>query len=165
MDALTLLREQAAMADGLLTQVFASVTAEQAVWLPPESTVNAIATLFLHLYSSEDRSVQRLQGGRPPLYAIGDWQERLAYDPANAWTTPREPDLSAYRAYAGTVRAATVAFLDTLSPDRLSEEVETPRGKRALGLTLSLMLVLHKMAHTGEISALLGAQGLKGFPI
>jgi hypothetical protein len=29
---------------------------------------------------------------------------------------------------------------------------------------LSLMLVIHKANHTGEIAALLGSQGVRGFP-
>ena len=164
MDALTLLRQQAETANNLMTQVFANVTAEQALWQLAGATTNPIAATFLHVYHSEDRMVHRNLGGRPTIFDQGGWQERLGYDPASPWTSSARPDLDAYRAYAAEVSAVTRAYLSGLDPDALTREVDTPRGPQPLANRLSILLVAHKLTHLGEISALLGCQGAKGFP-
>jgi hypothetical protein len=164
MDALDLLRTQAAFADDILTRVFAAVTADQALWKLGGSTANTIAGTFLHLYSSEDRAIHRLLLGKSPLFETNCWQQRLDYDPEAPWTSSKQPDLAAYRAYAAEVHAATKQALAGLEPAALEREVDGPRGKRPLVTSLSLLLVAHKQTHLGEISALLGCQGAKGFP-
>lgn len=165
MDMLTLLRDQAEVTDQLMTEVFAKVTPERALWRLPGATTNPIPAIYLHAYMTEDRSVQR-QLGRPAICESGDWPERLGYGPSEIWTMESAPDLDACRAYAAEVRASTVRFLSELKPndERLDEPVRTPRGERPLSDLLSLALVMHKFGHMGEIAALLGCQGEKGFP-
>lgn len=163
MDALALLDFQATTADDLLTQVFAPVTASQGAWRLDGSTANAITPAFLHVYSSEDRVVSGA-AGRQTLFATEGWADRLGFDPANPWTTPPTDDLAQCRAYASAVRAATRAFLATLDADALEREIETARGRRPLSEALSFALVLNKVVHLGEISALRGCQGERGFP-
>ena len=163
MDALTLLNFQATMANDLLTQVFASVTAAQGVWRLGGSTANAITPTVLHVYTSEDRLVSGVLG-RPTLWESGEWGARLGVDPANPWVMPPLEDLAPCRAYAGAVRAATEAFLPTLDADALGREIPTPRGQRPLGEALAFALILNKVIHLGEIAALLGCQGERGFP-
>lgn len=165
LDALTLLREQAKQADKLLTDVFANVTPEQLVWLPEGGMTNPIGSTFLHLYHVEDRLTHRLLGDKPTLFDANGWQARLGYDPANPWTPPSLVDLSALRAYAAEVAADTKTCLEGLTLEALEQEISTPRGSRPVHATLSLALVVHKFTHTGEISALLGCQGVKGFPV
>lgn len=76
MEAVDLLRDQAAMADNLMTQVFAKVTPELAAWRLEGSTANPIASTFLHVYLSKDRLVQTAQG-KPTIFESGGWEERL----------------------------------------------------------------------------------------
>jgi len=163
MDALTLLREQVATIERVFGQVFDPVTPEQAVWRGEGSTANQIAALFLHVYTGEDRAVQRARGRRPLLETDG-WAVRLGYDVAAAWSPIDSPDLEAYRAYAAAVSAATREYLANVEPGEIEREVETPRGKRTVVGMLSLGLITHKLTHLGEIAALLGCQGVKGFP-
>lgn len=166
MDAVALLRDQAAVTDSLMTQVFAKVTTpEQALWRLPGATTNPIAATYLHAYMTEDRSVQR-QLGRPALCESDEWRQLLGYGPSEIWTMQTSPNLDVCRDYAAAVRASTVRFLDGLNPndERLEQQVQTPRGTRPLGDLLSLALVMHKFGHMGEIAALLGCQGEKGFP-
>jgi hypothetical protein len=163
MDALTLLTFQATTADDLLTQVFAPVTAAQGAWHPDGSTANAITPTFLHVYICEDRLVSGATG-RQLLWDSEGWGRRLGLDPANPWVAPPMNDLEPCRAYAGAVRAATKAFLPTLDADALGREIPTPRGQRPLGEALAFALVLNKVVHLGEIAALLGCQGERGFP-
>ena len=170
MDALDLLRQQATMADDLMARVTAELTADQAAWRLDGSAANPIAATFLHVYLTEDRVVQQAQG-RPPLFESGGWQGRLGVEaplgvePAAVWAATARPDPAALRAYAGEVRAASRAYLDGLEPAALEQEIDTSRGKRPRVAALSLALVAHKFTHVGDISALLGCQGLKGFPV
>ena len=163
MDALALLRDQAGNADDLLIRVFTPVTPEQGAWRLPDSTANTIAATFLHAYYTEDAMLHRLLGGRT-VFEEGGWHQRLGYDPAAAWTLDAKPETSLLLSYAAAVTAATRDYLANLAPAALDHEVETPRGRRVLAFRLSVYLVAHKFQHAGEISALMGCQGLKGLP-
>jgi hypothetical protein len=163
MNALTLFREQVSTADRLLTDVFSKVTPEQAVWRGEGSTANQIAALFLHIYTGEDRAVQRARG-QPPILESGEWAAHLNYNPNAPWAPIDQPDLEAYRAYAAAVRSATKEYLASVDPDEIEREFDTPRGKRTTIGMLSMGLTTHKATHMGEIAALLGCQGVKGFP-
>jgi uncharacterized damage-inducible protein DinB len=163
LDALDLLRTQAATTNDLLTRVVADLTPAQAVWHVPGSTANPIAPTLLHVYFVEDRLVQRLHGS-PPLFEQHGWRDKLGYDPDAPWSPLAAADPTALRAYAAEVRAATERYLAGLDPATLEQEIDAPRGRRPLATYLSLLLVTHKATHTGEIAAALGSQGVKGFP-
>jgi len=163
MDALTLLRDQVDTAERLLQQTTEGLTLSQALWRLPGSTANPIFSIYLHVYVTEDRIIHR-ERAQPPLLESQGWRERLGFDPAAPWAVPEHPDLDACRAYARAVHAVTRAYLAALTPSALDEEIETPRGRRPRVASLSLMLVTHKLTHLGEIAALLGCQGAKGFP-
>ena len=160
MDALALLQDQASNTDDLLIRV---VTPEQGAWLLPGSTANTIGATFLHTYYSEDELVHRFLGTRSE-FEEGGWQQRLGYDPDASWTLDTKPETSLLLSYAAAVFAATKHYLTGLAPEALELEVETQRGRRRLASRLAGYLVSHKLQHTGEISALLGCQGLKGLP-
>jgi hypothetical protein len=162
-DALTLLKDQAANADAGLMRVFEPVTPDQAVWKLPGSAANTIGVTFLHAYLSEDEAVQRLRAA-PSLFESGGWRERLGYDPAG-WTTGDRPDLAQFKTYAQAVTAASQGYLSGLRMEDLDREIETPRGKRPLVQRLSVYLVYHKFQHMGDIAALMGCQGVRGLPV
>lgn len=164
MDALALLREQAATADSLLTQVVANLTAEQAVWQLEGSTANPIASTVMHILFGEDRTVQQRCRGQATIFQASGWRARIGFDPDAPWAQPGQVDPDAIRDYAAEVRAATKRFLENAQPADLERELEGPRGRRPMLAVLSLMLVIHKASHTGEIAALLGSQGVRGFP-
>lgn len=163
MDALALLQDQAMNAADLLIRVFTPVTPEQGAWRLPGSTANTIGATFLHAYYTEDDLVHRLLGGRT-VFEEGGWQQRLGYDPNAAWTLDTKPETSLLLSYAAAVTAVSKDYLANLAPGALDHEVETPRGRRALAFRLAVYLVAHKLQHAGEISALLGCQGLRGLP-
>jgi uncharacterized damage-inducible protein DinB len=162
-DALVLLRDQAANADRILLQVFSPVTPEQAAWRAPGSIANTIGATFMHVYYSEDQMIHGAQGSRT-VFESGNWHERLGYDPAAAWSFSGKPDPVLLVEYAGAVSAETRDYLSGLDPQALEREVETPRGPQPMASRLSGYLVVHKSEHTGEIAALLGGQGVKGLP-
>ena len=161
MDALQLLREQAAFVEDVTSRVLVDVTDVHAYW-QAEGSAGTIASTTFHIYLTEDRLVHRAQG-TPPL--IDTWQERLGVDPASLWTASQLKMDEMLRAYAAEVVANTRGFLQTVQPADLEREIDTPRGKRTVATSLSLALVIHKSTHVGDVSALLGCQGLKGFPV
>jgi len=164
MDALALLKAQAAQVDNLLTQVVANLTAEQAVWHVEGTTTNPIAATFMHLYFSEDRTVQQRGQGLPTIFEAGGWQERIGFNPDAIWAQQERAYPDAMRAYAAEVHAATQRYLGSLQPADLEQEVEGMRGRSPRATVLTVSLVIHKASHMGEIAALLGSQGVKGFP-
>lgn len=163
MDALTLLRDQAANANRILQQVFEPVTPEQASWRAPGSLANTIGATFTHVYFGEDQMVHSATGS-PTVFESGGWRERLGFDGDSMWTYSGAFDPKKQLEYANAVTAATSDYLASLSPDALEELIETPRGPQPRVGRLSVYLVVHKFQHQGEIAALLGCQGQKGLP-
>ena len=164
MDAIALLREQARMASDIFARVLAPVTDEQLVWQPEGGKTNAIASTILHVVGGEDRLIHG-QSQKPPILESAGWAQRLGYDRQQPWVIPSRATADAIRAYVSEVSAATVAYLDQVKPDDLPREITTPRGVRPLSAALSMTLVVHKFTHLGEIAALLGCQGVTGFPV
>lgn len=163
MDALALMKDQAADADRLMVQVFSRVTPDQAVWRLPGSQANTIGATFMHTVHGADRVVHRILGS-PTVYEIGDWRGRLGFDPDSIWTFEGKPDIAAWLEYAEAVSVATMEYLSNLAPDTLEQLIETARGPQPLVTRLSVYLVVHKHQHMGEIGALLGCQGVQGMP-
>ena len=61
------------------------------------------------------------------------------------------------------VRAETDAYLAGLTPEELDRKVTTFMGELPVGAVLALFIG-HQAHHLGEVSALKGAQGVKGLP-
>jgi hypothetical protein len=73
-------------------------------------------------------------------------------------------DLPSAHAYAQAVAESVGEFLASLAPDDLDRKIETPFQEFALGELLELFVIWHLNAHCGEIAALKGCQGAKGYP-
>lgn len=163
MDALVVLRDLAANADGVLMQVFTPVTSEQAAWRLPGSTANTIGATFFHVYESEDGIIHGLLG-RPTVFERGGWSKRLGYGAGTVWAFEGRQDPAVLLEYARQVSAGTTDYLSRITVEQLEQPIETRRGPRPLVTRLGVYLVSHKFQHMGEISALLGCQGVKGLP-
>ena len=97
-----------------------------------------------------------------PMPGAPDWSDSYA-----AWTRRVQVDLSALRAYAEAVYAATDAYLASLSDSDLERELDLTAvgfGKQKIGWMLNLLVLNRIGTETGEISALKGIQGAKGYP-
>jgi hypothetical protein len=166
LDAVTLLRAQVGLAEGALAvPVISQVTQEQAAWRLPGSTANTIGQTIFHFYHTEDRIVHGPAQGKPTVFEGGGWKEKLGVDRETIWTTTTVPDVEQLRAYARAVAADSAAYLQATDGADWAREVQGPGGRMmSLASLLSIGLVIHKMAHCGEIAALLGCQGVKGLP-
>jgi hypothetical protein len=72
-------------------------------------------------------------------------------------------DLPALQAYSEAVAEAVQAWLSTQSPADLDRKMETAIGEFNLGGLLETFVLWHINAHCGEIAALKGCQGVKGY--
>lgn len=156
----------------ILGQVTADLTPEQADWLPP-GCANPIGSMYWHTISGADDVVHRWILGQEPLYQRAGWLDRVL---AVAVPEPREPEkyhdymlalrvrLPALHEYAQAVAADLQGWLATLSPADLKRVVHTPIGDHTVAQVLELFVIWHINAHCGEISALKGCQGCKGYP-
>jgi hypothetical protein len=73
-------------------------------------------------------------------------------------------DLPALHDYAKAVAEALQGWLGSLAPEDLERTIKTPIGEYTLAQMIGLFIVWHIDAHCGEISALKGCQGVKGYP-
>jgi hypothetical protein len=144
----------------------------------PGSDLQSIGAIYAHAVITEDHSFADWRDGgalhiRPEHESVG-LSTNVWLDPA--WAASFAPDVAALRDYARAVYASTAEVLNALD----DADLDAPRrihlpaydGDRVVirerDTTELFALVdnvlLHLSEHTGEISALLGVQGLKASP-
>lgn len=168
--AVSLLRAQYGMVHSWLDGTMQGVTPEVAHSHPP-GKAHPIAAHYFHIAVGEDYYILALTRGGSPLMAstyagktgaselppLGEW---------SAWGRTVRVDLDAARSYAEAVRSALDAYLAGLTDADLGREMDLSAmglGTQTVGFVLNLILI-NTAAHTGEISALKGVQGLQGYP-
>ncbi len=142
------------------------LTQEQADYLPP-GTAHPIGALVAHILQSEDTVINGMVQGQPSVWESGGWEQklgipnvaRLSQEVARSF----KGDLNALRPYKEAVFASTQSCLDGLSVEDLDREVEIGEGTMTVFDALTNVVVGNNLAHTGEISALKGVQGAKGY--
>lgn len=174
MNAIEFFRENLRSAHEFLEGTVADVP-PQLLDRHPGGTANPIGANYAHVVWSEDLGTNvMLKGGKalgmttwagrtglsdlPPLAPTASWHE---------WARRLRVDLPALRAYAGAVYAATDAHLATLKPDDLRRPVDLSAvglGEWTVARVLGAMLNNANL-HCGEIAALKGINGLKGYPM
>lgn len=169
MDAKEVIRQSLEQSQGYLTPALNGLTQEEAAWSPnPES--NSIAFILWHMTRVADYHVYRVLQHQEVLYETEGWRERLGTPPKDtgyeytieqlrAWPVP---ELAVLRGYADSVRAKMLAFLDSLTPEKLAEAHHPERSPETIGVVLA-RISTHIAFHVGQISYLRGVQrGLNG---
>jgi len=153
-----------------LEGVTADLTQEQADWAPP-GLANPIGSTYWHTMSLVDFVVQAWGMGQPPLSQTAGWEEKVVVfqEPnpegghgANLQTL--RIDLAAMREYTQAVTAALTGWLASLTPEDLDRTIDTFIGEMSLGQALEAFVAWHTNVHCGEIAALKGCQGFRGYP-
>lgn len=169
MDSITLLKTAYNASHWWYQGTIDGVTEAQANFLPP-GVAHPIGELAAHTLQSEDGMINMLQG-QPPLWVRDGWGERLGLPMVMQQTTEAARafrcDPSALAEYGKAVYANTDAYFAGLQPADLDREIDLSAmgiGTRKLGEVLTGMVLGNNFAHTGEISALKGMQGLRGYP-
>lgn len=157
---------------GILGQVTADLTQEQADWISP-GIANPIGATFWHTATGVDHVVHKWCMDQEPLSERDGWREKVltvsAPEPAHdgdwlAYMQAIRVDLSVLGEYAQAVADATQGWLGSLTPEDLERKIETPIGEQNLGQLVETFVIWHINAHCGEIAALKGCQGAKGYP-
>lgn len=167
MNAIQVLSYSLAFSQQTLAEVMADVGEREAFWLPP-GVANPIGALYLHTVYDVDAVVHRMFQDKPPLWDRERWSERLGVevdlDLSAEWARRVRYDLAVAREYASAVFAAATAYVDGLSEADLDRFIESGMSaSTTLGQLLHSFVIWHVDAHTGEIAALKGALGLKGY--
>lgn len=172
MNQVELLRYALGNAFGILGQVTADLTQEQADWQPP-GIANPIGGLYWHVASSVDDIVHGWGMGQAPLKDADGWAEKVLTvsvpEPEHGgdyltYLRTIRVDLPALHDYTQAVAEATQKWLGTLAPADLERKIETPVGELSVAEMVETFVIWHINAHCGEISALKGCQGAKGYP-
>lgn len=148
----------------------ADISAEQANHVPP-GRGHPIGALMAHVLQCEDGMLAMFLMGTKPIWERDGWEAKvglpmmidLPADPAP--TSSCDP--TNLMEYGKAVFAQTDAYLASLTPADLDRQVDLTAaglGKMSLAQFLLTMLLGNTYAHTGEISALKGIQGSKGYP-
>ena len=153
-----------------LEATMADVTDAVANWLP-EKTVASIGAQYIHILTSEDVIINALLKGGAPLMA-STFAGKIGSEPPQLftwgeWGRSVKVDLAAARQYAQAVYASVEAYLNTQTADSLAETVDlTGAGLGVMPRAVVIELALRQpYLHGGEISALKGLQGLRGYPM
>jgi len=162
MDAKELLLRSLEESHGYLTKALNGLTQGEVTWSPsPEC--NSIAFILWHMTRVEDFFVNRVIQREKELYEAKKWQEKLgtptkAYqytvEELQAWPAPK---LEILREYANSVRENTLAFLNSIPLERLSEVPRPDRSPDSIGVTLE-HLMTEIALHVGQIAYLRGVQ-------
>lgn len=167
-----LYRSMFANVHGWLDGTVGAMTPEQLAWQPPARVVPAAAH-YAHALFAEDAVLRLFVQGQPPIL-MGDYtaDAGISEPPPTGqwdeWARTVQIDLAKTQPYAQAVYASTDAYLASLT----APDTENAYDFSALGWgdePLKLGHVLHQLvanvaAHTGEISAIKGLQGLQGYP-
>ena len=173
MDAIELLRVQMKATAEYLENTMKDVTPELAQQVPP-GKAHTIGGYYAHYLIMTDMMVNAMLKEGSPLYA-GEWAGKTGvsaplpeFDADWAknhatWARDSKFDLPAMHEYAKAVFASTDDYLATLTPADLDKEVNYWGGPNSLGWAISMFLIQHVASGVGEIAAIKGVLGEKGF--
>jgi hypothetical protein len=170
MDTVELLGYSLGTAFDILGQVAADLTQEQADWMPPGTAV-PIGALYWHTITTTDQVVHGWGLGQAPLSQSAGWQAKVVVGEAPKEEEGRpagfsevKVNLAEMQAYAKAVVDAAQGWLSALAPGDLDRKINTPIGELNLAQTIDTFVIWHVNAHCGEIAALKGCQGARGYP-
>jgi hypothetical protein len=172
MNAVELIQYSLGNAFGILSQVVTDLTQEQADWAPP-GIANPIGATYWHTISSVDDILHIWVRGEESIRQRSDWQEKVLTtsvpEPGDsgdylAYMQAVRVDIEALHAYTEAITEAVQSWLSSLTLKDLERRLETPIGELDVGQTLETFVIWHINAHCGEIAALKGCLGVKGYP-
>lgn len=172
MNTVQLIRDQIKTAHDWLEGTMADVTPQMANFVPP-GQAHSVGTRYAHAIVAEDTSTHSMLQGGAPLYTSTFAGKTGVADPPSAWGSKLEwaqnekVDLGALRQYAQAVYKATDDYVASLKEADLEKEVDLTQvgfGKWSVGAFLITFVLGHARDIMGEISAIKGVQGARGYP-
>ena len=146
------------------------VTSETANHVP-DGVAHPIGAIAAHIIHCEDVMINTALQGKSSIWERDGWGAKLGLslmvDLEMQVARSYKCDPLKLSEYAEAVYKNTDAYLSALRPEDLDKEVDLTAaglGKMGVGQFLLTMLLGNNYAHTGEISALKGIMGKKGYP-
>ena len=154
-----------------LEGVMSDVDNTVANWIP-EKIVGTIGAQYVHVLTSEDVIINAMLKGGAPLMATS-FAGKIGAPSApelftwGEWSRTTKVDVAAAKAYAQAVYAATAEYVSSLNAEKLGEVLDlTSAGLGSMPRAALLGIALQQSyVHAGEMSALKGLQGLKGYTV
>src|SRR5437870_775420 len=170
MDVISFLRMDAEMAHWEFNGTTADVTAES-LHHGPRASEATVASAMAHVVFAEDNLIHGIFQGKQPLATTTFTGKTGISEPSMMnspeWVKSVRLDLGPFREYTAAVFNATEQYIAALKESDLDRELDLTNwgmGKVSLGWGFAVLLIGHIHDITGEISALKGAQGFKGYP-
>ncbi len=173
--ALQLLKEELKNARELFDGTTSDLK-EEDLHKDPGGKANPLGATYAHLIFSEDVIVQGMLQGKQPLSETSFKNNTGAdtpmppmdenWDKANAqWSKTVKINIPIMRQYAKAVFSATDDYLNSLTEEDLEKEIDLGSwGKQKIVYMIYGFIIGHTYSLAGEISALKGIQGSKGYP-
>jgi DinB superfamily len=166
-----LLKSQLQMTRMVVDGTLADVNAEQ-VMRTPGGKAHPIGATYAHTVISEDFVVSSMLRGQQPLLATSfAGKTGVSEDPPPfggdlfSWAQKVKVDMPALRQYAQAVHKATDEYVASLSDEDLDRKIDfVDMGPTPISGVLTMLAIVHPSNHIGEISALKGIGGAKGYP-
>ena len=164
----SMFREQIKRASQTLHDTMDGVTSEVA-HQDPGGTANSIAATIAHTVTSTDGIINAMLKGEAPV-GMGMPSGLSAPPPTGEglfnwydWGRDLTVDLDVFRTYAMKVFESADDYLSTLTDADLENTIPSPAGGEMQVFDLVNIALANISWHTGEIAALKGVQGLKGY--
>lgn len=163
--AVTLLRQQFKNAHEWLDGTVGDIGYEHLHW-QPNGLPSPIGAQYVHVVTVEDYFVSMLKGERPLSETTFTGRtgstELPPEGPWNDWAERVRVDMEQARLYSQAVYEATDAYLASLTD---AEIIENLNGDGRTRASVFSTILLNTYSHAGEISALKGLQGERGYPV
>jgi hypothetical protein len=169
---ISLLSGQLSQAHQLFLGTLDGVTDEVANY-QPQGQALSIAAVWAHHVEGEDSFLSAISGqptvesssfagktGFNQSQPQGNWAEEYP-----RWAAAVRADAAQLRRYTEAVFAASEKALTDFDPSRLEQTVDLgAMGQPSAETVISAYIIGHCLSIAGEISAIKGVQGLKGYP-
>ncbi len=142
----------------------------------PGGVAFPLAATYAHLVFSEDSILHEMLKGEPTLFDT-TWKDLTGasqlmppmdanYTEANKiWANSLKLDFPKFRQYAQAVFKDTEEYLNTLKDEDLEKERDLGAwGKKTVAFLYYEYIIGHTYSLAGELSALKGVHGVKGYP-
>lgn len=167
-----LLMQQIELTRMVVNGTVADVSPEQATHVP-DGIAHPIGANFAHAIMSEDAVVNGLLRKQQPLMAT-TFADKTGTDKSmpqfgeggmNEWARSVKVDMGVLKEYAQAVHAQTDEYISNLSDHDLDQKIEFGgMGPQSIAQVITLIAIVHPSNHIGEVSALKGLAGSKGYP-
>ena len=151
--------------NGFLMEALDGLGPDELAW-QPGADANSIGWILWHMVRVEDMWIQFFAQFQTELWETEGWHEKFGLPTRDNGFghTPEQVnnfpgvDLGQFLQYRASVRQATLAYLDTLTPDDMERVPRERRPEMSLG-AMFRQIIGEMYQHVGHIAYLRGLQG------